>query len=376
MPTFDSIVIGSGIIGASAALHLAAHGRTLLLERFYFLHERGSSHGGSRIFRHAYPDAAHVRLAQAAERAWRDLEAGTGERLLVRTGGLDFVNAGSEERAALERALTEAGSEFESLSAHEVSERFPAFAPDGDSEAIYQPNAGITPATRAVATLQRAAAASGAVLREGEVATAVRPVAGGVEVRTDKGSYEAARVVVAGGPWLGKLLPELGLNLRVIKQQVLYLRIQDGARQFAPYRMPVFIDHRARAEGSVYGIAAFELPHAIKVGDHDGSQVADPDDRDFLLDEAWAARTAKTAKLLMPGLTGEVVSGVTCLYTKSPDELFIIDHHPDSERVVLAGAGSGHAFKFGPVLGEAAASLALAVNSPHDVSQFSLSRFA
>lgn len=376
MPSFDAIVIGSGVIGSSAALHLAAHGRTLLLERFEFLHERGSSHGGSRIFRHAYPDAAHVRLAQAAERAWTDLETFTNERLLVRTGGLDFVNAGSAVGTAIKNALAQAGSEYESLSPEEVRERFPAFAPDGDTEAVYQPNAGITPASRAVATLQRAAAASGAVLREREVATAVRATSAGVEVITDKGNYSAASVVVAAGPWLGKLLPELELRLQVIKQQVLYMRIRDGAREFAPYRMPVFIDHRQREGGSIYGFALFELPHAIKVGDHGGAQATDPDGRDFLLDEEWATRTARTAQLLMPGLTGEVVSGTTCLYTKSADEVFIVDRHPASERVVLAGAGSGHAFKFGPVLGEAAASLALGSESPHDIGPFSLRRFA
>lgn len=371
MPAYESIVIGAGIIGAGAALHLAAHGPTLLIERFEFLHERGSSHGGSRIFRHAYEDETHVRLARAADEAWCAIEERTGERLLVRTGGLDILRAGSKVAADIAAALTAAGSAFELLSGSEASRRFPAFALDDDSEVVYQPDAGITPATRAVATLLRAAAAMGATLREREVVTEVRATADGVEVKTDRGAYSATRVVVAGGPWLGRLLPELQLPLRVIKQQVLYLRIRDGAREFAPYRMPVFIDRR---DGEIYGMAAFELPHAIKVGDHAAALPTDPDTRGFELEAELAARTAASSKALMPGLTGEIVSGVTCLYTKSPDERFIIDRHPEHAQIVLAGAGSGHAFKFGPVLGEAAASLALGLGSPHDISQFSLAR--
>lgn len=372
MPAYESIVIGAGIIGASAALHLAAHGPTLLIERFEFLHERGSSQGGSRIFRHAYEDEKHVRLARAADKAWRQLEERTGERLLVRTGGLDILKVGSPIATDIAAALSAAGSPFEVLSGSETTSRFPAFQLGDDDQAVYQPDAGITPATRAVATLLRAAAAMGATLRERETVTGVRAVTGGVEVTTDKATHSAARVVVAGGPWLGRVLPELGLALRVIKQQVLYLRISDGAREFAPYRMPVFIDRRV---GEIYGMAAFELPHAIKVGDHAAAIPTDPDTRGFELEKELAERTAAATKALMPNLTGEIVSGVTCLYTKTPDERFIIDSHPEFEQIVVAGGGSGHAFKFGPVLGEAAAGLALGTGSPHDISQFSLERF-
>lgn len=371
MPAYESIVIGAGIIGASAALHLAAHGPTLLIERFEFLHERGSSHGGSRIFRHAYEDEGQVRLARAADEAWRQIEERTGERLLVRTGGLDILKVGSPIATDIASALTAAGSPFEVLSGQETRNRFPAFQLADDDQAVYQPDAGITPATRAVATLLRATAAMGATLRERETVTGVRAVNGGVEVTTDKDTYSAARVVVAGGPWLGQVLPDLGLALRVIKQQVLYLRIKDGAREFAPYRMPVFIDRRV---GEIYGMAAFELPHAIKVGDHAAAIPTDPDTRGFDLEQELAERTAATTKALMPNLTGEIVSGITCLYTKTRDERFIIDSHPEHPQIVVAGGGSGHAFKFGPVLGEAAAGLALGTGSPHDISRFTLAR--
>lgn len=375
MPSYDSIVIGAGVIGASAALHLAESGSTLLIERFDFLHERGSSHGGSRIFRHAYGETHHVRLAQAADQTWQALEARTGERLLLKTGGLDIGFADSTQVAAVCEALTAAGSHYELLDGAEASRRFPAFALDEGSQVVYQPDAGILPATRAVATVLRAAAASGVELLDGVNVIALRPSSDAVEVRTERGTFSAGRVVVAAGPWLGRLVPELGLPLKVIKQQVLYLKVANRSRDFAPYRMPVFIDHRSKPTGEIYGFPLFEQPHAVKVGDHAGAQPADPDSRSFELDGAWAVRTAATAKRLLPGLSGEIASGVTCLYTKTPDEHFVLDRHPRHPNIVLAGAGSGHAFKFGPVLGEAAAELATRGASRFDLSHFALARF-
>jgi sarcosine oxidase len=368
---FDAIVLGAGVIGAAAALHLARRGRTLVLERHAFLHERGSSHGGSRIFRHAYEDADHVRLAVAADEGWTALERDTGERLLHRTGGLDIGHAGGGELAAIERALRTAGRPVERLDAAQIRARFPAFAVADDVEALFQPDAAIVPATRAVATLLRAAAAAGAELRDREGGTSVTATAAGVEIVTPLGRYAADRLVVATGAWLAGLLPELALPLRVEQQQVLYLRVGPDARAFAPGRMPVFIDRR----GGIYGFPTFERPHAIKVSDHEGAPTIELEHRTFDVDTGRAAATVAAARALLPGVTGEVVEAQTCLYTKTPDERFVLDRHPDHPHVVVAGGGSGHAFKFGPVLGEIAADLATVGATPHAIGGFALHRF-
>jgi sarcosine oxidase len=368
---FDAIVLGAGVIGAAAALHLARRGRTLLLERHVFLHERGSSHGGSRIFRHAYEDVDHVRLAIAADAAWTALEHETGERLLHRTGGLDLGRVGGGELAAIEAALRSAGRPVERLDAAQVRERFPVFAVGDDVEALYQPDAAIVPATRAVATLLRAAAAAGAELRDREGATSVSATADGVEVVTPLGRYAADRLVVAAGAWLAGVLPELALPLHVEQQQVLYLRVGADARAFAPGRMPVFIDRR----GGIYGFPLFDRPHAIKVSDHEGAPTIDLERRSFDVDPARAAATVAAARALLPGVTADVVEAQTCLYTKTPDERFVLDRHPDHPHVVVAGGGSGHAFKFGPVLGEIAADLVTGVATPHAIGAFALRRF-
>jgi sarcosine oxidase len=368
---YDAIVLGAGVIGAAAALHLAPRGRTLVLERHAFLHERGSSHGGSRIFRHAYEDAGHVRLAVAADAAWMALERSSGERLLHRTGGLDLGGAGGRELDAIEDALRTAGRPVERLAGDEVRARFPAFAVGDDVEALFQPDAAIVPATRAVATMLRAAAAAGAELRDQEGAATLVLGAHGAEVMTPTGRYAADRLVLAAGAWLGELLPELALPLRVEQQQVLYLRVEADARSFAPRRMPVFIDRR----GGIYGFPLFERPNAVKVSDHEGAPTIDLARRDFDIDPARAAATVAAARALLPGLSADVVDAQTCLYTKTPDERFVLDRHPDHRNVVVAGGGSGHAFKFGPVLGEIAADLVTSGRTSHEIGAFALDRF-
>ena len=368
MQRFDAIVIGAGVAGAAAAATLARRGSVVLVEQHTFLHERGSSHGGSRIFRHAYDDPRYVRLAQAADQRWRALEARSGERLLVRTGGLDIAAAGSPELAAIEEALSDAGSPVERLSAEEVRRRYPAYLLTDEREALFSPDAGILPATRAVATLLRDAAREGAELRENVRVSALRMEGDGVEVSTSSGSLAAERLVVAAGAWTSRVLNDLGVPLRVEQQQVIYLRVLDP-RPHVPDRMPVFIDR----QGGTYGFPLFERPHALKVSDHQGAPTVELEERGFELDRERAADTARRVAALLPGVSAEVVEGQTCLYTKTPDEHFVIDRLPDNPQVVVLAGFSGHGFKFGAVLGDVAAALLDGEDETFDLGLFEIS---
>ena len=98
----DIVVVGAGITGVATARSLAQAGRgVVLVEQFGLGHDRGSSHGASRIFRLSYPDPHYVRLAQGALQSWRELEAEVGEELIVQTGGLDFGPVAAENARAL-----------------------------------------------------------------------------------------------------------------------------------------------------------------------------------------------------------------------------------------------------------------------------------
>ena len=114
----DIVVVGAGITGVATARSLAQSGRgVVLVEQFGLGHDRGSSHGASRIFRLSYPDPHYVRLAQGALQSWRELEAEVGEELIVTTGGLDFGPVALENA----RALAACGVSHELLSGAEVA---------------------------------------------------------------------------------------------------------------------------------------------------------------------------------------------------------------------------------------------------------------
>lgn len=369
----DVIVLGAGVAGSAAAYALSSDQRVLVLEQHAFLHKLGSSHGGSRIFRYAYDDPRYVALAAAADELWQALERDQDEKLLTRTGGLDLGAENAPELAAIEGALLASGQAVEWLGPAEVSRRFPAFRLAAGQAALYQPQAGILAATRSVNALLRGAASRGAELRDREPVTGLELGEEGVTVTTPEDRYRAARLVVTAGPWLGEVLSELGLPLSVEQQQVLYVRAA-RPQAFAPERMPVFIHHDREAE--VYGFPLFDDPVAIKISDHAGAPAIRLAERRSELMRERAEATVRRARRFLPGLAEELRRFEMCLYTKTPDQHFILDRHPEHENVVIGGGFSGHGFKFGPVLGEILRELALTGGSSHDLSLFGLGRFA
>jgi glycine/D-amino acid oxidase-like deaminating enzyme len=138
-------------MGSAAAYYLAKAGqRVLLLEQFEFNHQRGSSYGLSRIIRYAYDYPQYVELAKAVYPMWTDLEEEAGEKLYIRTGGIDF---GSPDEPSLNKVITtlaETNIPFEIMSAEETSKEFPQFRLSDEMNVVYQADAGILPATKCV----------------------------------------------------------------------------------------------------------------------------------------------------------------------------------------------------------------------------------
>lgn len=372
MPVPHVLVIGAGLAGSFAALALASRGvGVTVLERHDHGHRLGSSHGGSRIFRHAYAETDYVRLATLADEGWRALERDTGERLLWRAGGLDLQRRGGPDLARIEAALARHGRPFERLSAREVRDRFPAFAPSQDVEAIFQPDAGVVAADRAVTAALRRAATLGAELRFRAPVAAIRREGDGVAVTREDGERLVAdRAVVCAGPWFAEGPLSLDLPLWIEQQQVLYLAAPPGP-DFSAERMPVFIDR----DTDTYGMGRLEHPGAVKVSDHSGAPEIRLAGRHDEADRERARRTAQRVARLLPRLGG-TVKAQSCLYTKTPDADFVIGSHPTIGAAVVAGGFSGHGFKFGPALGSMLADLALTGTSDAWSPRFAPERFA
>ena len=191
----EVVVVGAGVMGAATARALARAGRdTLLVEQFEPGHERGSSHGSSRIVRLSYPAVEWVRLAQESYPLWRELEAESGTSLLELHGTLDLGDWEPNRDA-----LTACGVDSEVLDAAEVERRFGVQLEAGE-RGLYQADGGIAYADRALEAFLGGAIALGAAVR---VQSRARDRGG--RGRRDVGGVRAGRVVVTAGAWAPKL---------------------------------------------------------------------------------------------------------------------------------------------------------------------------
>ena len=362
-------IVGAGLLGSAAAWALASRGvRPLVLEQFGLGHTRGSSHGATRIFRLSYPEPAYVRMAMAARPAWARLQAAAGEELLITTGGLD-AGPGAEVCAA---ALAECGAAHSWLTASQVRGRFPGIAAQPGERMLYQPDSGVCLAGRTVAALQRLAEQLGADIRADCPVLAIEPNGDRAVVRTATGPVSATVVVAAAGPWSARLLADAVSQpprLAVTRQQVRYFRPRDSR----PAAWPTFIEWPAGAPVWYLVPMLGEAP-GIKVATHAPGPLADPGDVPSAgTDPAVDEQAADYVRDRLPGLDPAPLLPETCLYTLTADEDFVLGR----EGPVVAAAGcSGHAFKFGPLLGEILAALALGEPPPVDLTRFSLARQA
>jgi len=373
---YDAIVVGLGGMGSAAAYHLASRGKKVLgLERHAPAHDRGSSHGESRIVRQAYFEGAeYVPLLFRAYELWEDLERETGEGLMTLCGGL-FI--GPEDGQLVSGSVASAdahGLPYEVLDSSDLRRRFPVFEPDPETVALFEKRAGFVRPERSVRAHLNRAGSLGAELRFGEQVLFWEATESGVRVRTEGGVYEAERLVVAAGAWAGELLSDLGLPLEVTRQILFWFRPRGGVKAFAPERLPIWIYEPVDAN-MFYSFPAVDGADTVKAAFFraDGTP-ANPDtiDRGVHDDEVEFIR--RYLGRHVPAMDGELVAARTCMYTNTPDQHFIVSAHPDHPQVAVAAGFSGHGYKFCSVIGEILADLAIDGGTHHPVDLFSPSR--
>jgi sarcosine oxidase len=368
------VVIGLGATGSAVLCQLARRGvRAIGIEQFHIGHDRGSSHGPTRIFRLAhYENPAYVPLLRRARELWRELETLCRQRLLVTTAIAELGPPGGELVPGTLAAAARHDLPHEVLDAKALRRRYPAFKTPESYIAVIQPDGGTIEAAAALDAHIRAAADAGAVIRTGEKVLAIEPHGNGVRLRTDRGQIEADGAVVAAGPWLAKILPDLRLPLRVTRQVVGWFEPND-ARQFAADRFPVFL--LESRHGIHYGLPYYDSMGLKVAKHHHCNEVVEPDGYDMAVSAADEAVIRAPLAEYLPGANGRLLAAQTCLYTMTPDETFIIDRLPGSPHIVIASPCSGHGFKFSPVVGEIAADLVTAGATRHDIAPFRLARF-
>lgn len=339
----EVVVVGAGVLGLATARTLARDGRdVVVVEQFRVGHARGSSHGGSRIFRLSYPDPQWVRLALEALPLWQELEAEQGVPLLEHHGSLDFGDW-EPNRAAL--AANGVGSEV--LEHREIERRFPLRATTGE-RGLWEPTGGVLLADRAQAALRDSGLAAGLRLLEETTVTGIEHERDAVRVATAGMSIRAEAVVVTAGAWARELLAPVGVELAVVstRETVSYFSLgHEGP-------VPSVIDPvEGRGPGQL-GYALVAPGIGLKAGIHHSGAEADPDEQgapepriaEWTAD--WVARRFREAA---PAAAAE-----TCLYTNTADESFVLQH---LGRIVVGSACSGHGFKFAPAVGRRLAGL-------------------
>lgn len=386
MNRWDVIVIGGGAVG-SAALRAASESgaRALCLEQYSPAHSRGSSHGHSRIFRHAYfehPD--YVPLLRHSTYRFESLEREAGTSLLNRCGMLAMGSPGSEIVPGCIESARRWDLSVDALDAAALRKRFPWFSLADDAIGAFEADAGIVRPEATVAASMRVAHARGAELRIGSRVRGLVDDTGGVTVETDHGNEQADAVIVAAGAWTSQLLPELAPLLTVTRQVQAWFAPVPGVDASA---MPCWIFDRGQDRRSVYGLAPDPFAPAgdsgtptpsryPKLGLHGSGDVVDPDAGAAPVDDSDIDRIRCAYGEIAPSLAGDLAGCATCLYTMSPDGQFLVGTRRGSRRVHFAAGLSGHGFKLSPALGDALAQLATTGRTGLPIGFLSPGRFA
>jgi len=370
---YDAIVVGVGGMGSASAYHLARRGlRVLALERFPVGHEFGSSHGLTRIIRLAYFEhPSYVPLMRRAFELWRQLERSAAGQLLHVTASLDLGVEGSLVFEGSLQSCREHELPHQVLTGAELQTRFPAYELPANYRAVLQPDGGFLIPERCIQAHASGASALGADVRGEEGVVEWEATPDGVVVRTPAGTYRATQLVLAGGAWMGALVPELSPYLTAERQVLGWFETRQPS-YVTPSRFPVF--NFETEEGIYYGFPEFGVP-GFKIGRyHHLSETVDPDrvDRATHAPDESVLRTC--VDRYFPSGSGSLLMSKVCMFTNTQDRHFIVDRHPVYSQVLLVSPCSGHGFKFCSVIGEIVADLVERGETPHDISLFRFQR--
>jgi sarcosine oxidase len=381
----EVIVVGLGAVGAAVLYQLARRGMSVLgIDRFHPPHDKGSSHGETRITRQSVSEGAeYVPFVLRSHALWREFEQRTGRTLFEQVGALFMAPAGRNVDAHgghfVARALAIARDhniEHERLDEAGIAERFPQFKISGRMIAYYEKGGGFLRPEACIAAQLDLAREEGAATEPGTtVAELVAEPDGGVRVVTDRGDFRAKRVVLAAGVWLPELAGGWYRRLKVTRQALFWFTVT-APPLWDKERSPIFIwADGMRAQDLFYGFPMAGPEARIKVA----SETDAPYTGDLLnvppVEEAEKERIYRAH--VAPRLNGvgrSCVEAKTCFYTEAPHYQFIVDRHPTIEAVTVVSACSGHGFKHSAALGEAIAEMISSERTEAKLAVFSLAR--
>jgi sarcosine oxidase len=263
------------------------------------------------------------------------------------------------------------------LDSAEIHRRWPIFELADDTVAIFEEQAGSIRIDRANAAHLAVAEQAGARLDFGRRLVDWRPAGdGGFEVETADGRVVGGEhLVLTTGPWMGEFVPDLRLPLTVEREIPMWFEPTVDPASIGADRLPVWV---LRDEGTVF----YGIPHdrelGLKVSIHHWGTFVDPDEVERTVGptDVDVERVRPFLRARMPAANGPLTNSTVCLYTNTPDEVFVIDRHPAGAGVAFASACSGHGFKFAPVIGDILADLVTTGSTDWPIDAFRADRFA
>jgi sarcosine oxidase len=387
MPLYEVIVVGLGAVGSAATWHLARLGTKVLgIDRYRPPHEFGSSSGETRLTRVAVGEGVEYSpLALRSNEIWREIESTTGQTLYVQCGCLTItghpnksmvhgVNKFFDNIVASAERYNIPHEIFRSPDA--LRSRFPQFAVNETEVGFLDKAGGYLFLEACIRTQLRSAQECGAQLKFGEKVVIFNSSASGVTVTTDSGErYDAEKLLLAAGAWMPAFLPErLRQYFSVTRQFLHWFEIQTNPERFSK-DCPVFI-WEVNRRSILYGFPLVgELGAGLKVANEESEGIVDPDSVDRIVSEADKARMYETyIRPFLPDLGPRSIKTAVCLYTNAPGARFVIDTHPEHERMIFASPCSGHGFKHSAAIGEALADQLRNRPPKVDLSPFKLRR--
>ena len=354
----DVAIIGAGSFGMWTALYLQRLGaKVTVIDLYGAGNSRQTSGGETRGVRTSYGDRPHGRQwtewARRAILRWKQWDAEGQERLLPRlffqTGDLILRDETSAYITNTRSNWDGLGVPYEALTADEVSTRWPWIRYDGLRIALYEPDAGVVRARRAIESVARTFVENGGRIELGKAVLGDRQGRRLGNVTLDSGGHLSAdSFVFACGPWFPKVFPDLmAKRLRISMGHVFYFSVPAGDRRFVYPYMPSY------GVPGCTGWPALPLDHRgfrVRIG---GRPPEDPDRSDRWVAPEYHERPRDILRQHFPELATAVINETrACHYESSVDRNFIVDTYPGLDNVWLAGGGSAEGFKFGPVLGE------------------------
>lgn len=355
---YDCIVLGFGGVGSQALRHAAIKGwKTLGLDQYGPAHDRGSSHGQSRVIRKAYFEHPnYVPLLDRAYEMWDELNKRHRTKpeikeLLTTCGVLQIGSPTSQVIQDLLACARQHDLSIEEFSSDQVMQRLPIFKVPENYVGVFEPDGGFLRVELCVAAAIKQAIKHGAQLRSGvQVMGWDQLNSGEIELRTSQGTFKSRRLIVAAGAWASAQLPALDLGFSVVRKQQHWFQL-DRVDQKLANRFPSFAIENENGD-HFYGVPEFDHL-GMKVCKHSGGESMEPSDGlSHELNKGELAEVEAFLNEFFDFGRSRLVHHSNCMYTNSQDGHFVIDRHPEYANVSFAAGLSGHGFKFTPVIGK------------------------